>query len=67
MNGRKHKIAKLVTFWEDKSSAKNLISESNFYSLDIFDHLMLKIEIKNFNIKFNKPIHFGCPILEFPK
>ena len=63
-NIRKHKDIKLVTI--DKKRSK-LVSESNYYTINLISEDLLIIEMKKTKVKMNKPIYLGLSILEISK
>ena len=63
-NIRKHKDIKLVTI--DKKRSK-LVSESNYYTINLILEDLLIIEMKKTKVKMNKPIYLGLSILEISK
>ena len=60
-NIRKHRDIKLVT--TDKKRSK-LVSEPNFYAMNLISKNLSIIEMKKTKIKMNKPIYLGLSILE---
>ena len=63
-NIRKHRDIKLVT--TDKKRSK-LVSEPNFYAMDLISEDLSIIEMKKTKIKMDKPIYLGFSILEISK
>ena len=63
-NIRKHRDIKLVT--TDKKRSK-LVSEPNFYAMNLISEDLSIIEMKKTKIKMNKPIYLGLSILEISK
>ena len=63
-NIRKHRDIKLVT--TDKKRSK-LVSELNFYAMNLISKNLSIIEMKKTKIKMNKPIYLGLSILEISK
>ena len=63
-NIRKHRDIKLVT--TDKKRSK-LVSEPNFYAMNLISKNLSIIEMKKTKIKMNKPIYLGLSILEISK
>ena len=63
-NIRKHRDIKLVT--TDKKRSK-LVSEPNFYTMDLISEDLPIIEMKKTKIKMDKPIYLGFSILEISK
>ena len=60
-NMRKHRDIKLVTT-ENKRS--KLVSEPNYYTIDLISKDLSITEMKKTNVKMNKPILLGLSILE---
>ena len=63
-NIRKHRDMKLVT--TDKKGS-NLVSESNYHTINLISEDLSIIEMKKTKIKMNKPIYLGLPILDISK
>ena len=63
-NIRKHRDIKLVT--TDKKRSK-LVSEPNYYTINIISEDLSIIEMKKAKVKMNKPIYLGLLILEISK
>ncbi|XP_050513837.1 uncharacterized protein LOC126889531 [Diabrotica virgifera virgifera] len=66
-NIRKHRIVKLVSKWEGRYGAKNLISSPRFHNRTIFDENLMAIELNKTNLTFNKPLYIGMSILDISK
>ena len=66
-NVRKHRNVKLVSKWEGRYGAKNLIASPNFHNRTIFDENLMAIELSKTNIVFNKPLYVGMAILDLSK
>ena len=60
-NIRKHRNIKLVT--TDKKRNK-LVSEPNYYTINIISEDLSIVEMKKTKIKMNKPIYLGLSILD---
>ena len=63
-NIRKHREIKLVTM--DKKISK-LVSEPNYYTINLISEDLLIIEMKKAKVKMNKPIYLGLSILYISK
>ena len=63
-NIRKHRDIKLVT--TDKKRSK-LVSERNYYTINLISEDLSVIETKKTKVKMNKPIYLGLSILEISK
>ena len=63
-NIRKHRDIKLVT--TDKKRSK-LVSEPNYYTINLISEDLSIIEMKKTKVKMNKPIYLGLSILEISK
>ena len=63
-NIRKHRDIKLVT--TDKKRSK-LVSEPNYYTINLISADLSIIEMKKTEVKMNKPIYLGLSILEISK
>ena len=63
-NIRKHRDIKLVT--TDKKRSK-LVSESNYYTINLISEDLSKIEMKKPKVKMNQQIYLGLSILEISK
>ena len=63
-NIRKHREIKLVT--TDKKRSK-LVSEPNYYTINLISEDLSIIEMKKTKVKMNKPIYLGLSILEISK
>ena len=63
-NIRKHREIKLVT--TDKKRSK-LVSEPNFYTINLISEDLSIIEMKKTKVKMNKPIYLGLSILDISK
>ena len=63
-NIRKHRNIKLVTTNKKRSK---LVSEPNFYTMNLISEDLSIIETKKTKIKMNKPIYLGLSILEISK
>lgn len=66
-NIRKHRIVKLVSKWEGRYGAKNLISSPKFQNRTIFDENLMAIELSKSVLVFNKPLYIGMAILDISK
>ena len=63
-NIRKHRDIKLVT--TDRKRSK-LVSEANYYTINLISEDLSIIEMKKTKVKMNKPIYLGLSILEISK
>ena len=63
-NIRKHRDIKLVK--TDKKRSK-LVSEPNYHTVNLISQDLSIIEMKQTNVKMNKPIYLGLSILEISK
>ena len=63
-NIRKHRDIKLVT--TDRKRSK-LVSEPNYYAINLISEDLSIIEMKKTKVKMNKPIYLGLSILEISK
>ena len=63
-NVRKHRDIKLVTTEE---IIIKLVSEPNYHTAKRFSENLLAIEMKRTNVKMNKPVYLGMPILDISK
>ena len=63
-NVRKHRDIKLVTTEEKRIK---LVSEPNYHTAKRFSENLLAIEMKRTNVKMNKPVYLGMPILDISK
>ena len=63
-NVRKHRDIKLVT--TDKKRSK-LVSEPNYYTINLISENLSIIEMRRTKVKMNKPIYLGFSILEISK
>ena len=63
-NIRKHRDIKLVT--TDKKRSK-LVSEPNYYTINLISKDLSITEMKKTKVKMNKPIYLGLSILEISK
>ena len=63
-NVRKHRDIKLVT--TDKGRYK-LVYEFNYNTINCFPKGLLTIEMKKIEVKMNKLVYLGLPILEISK
>ena len=63
-NIRKHRDIKLKT--TDKKRSK-LVSEPNYYTVNLISEDLSIIEMKKTKVKMNKPIYLGLSILEISK
>ena len=61
-NVRNHRDIQLVT--TDKRRNR-LVSEPNYHTTKHFSEDLLAIEMEKINIKMNKPVYSGFPILDF--
>ena len=63
-NVRKHRDIKLVTTEEKRIK---LVSEPNYHTTKRFSENLLAIEMNRTNVKMNKPVYLGMPILDISK
>ena len=63
-NVRKHRDIRLVT--SEKRRVK-IILESNYHASKHFSENLIAIEMKKANVKMNKSIYLGVPILDMSK
>ncbi|XP_074034142.1 uncharacterized protein [Leptinotarsa decemlineata] len=66
-NIRLHRIVKLVTSYEGRYGAKNLIGSPRFHNRTVFDADLMAIELKKSELVFNKPMYVGMAVLDISK
>ena len=63
-NVRKHRDIKLVT---TNKRRNQLVSESNYHTTKWFSENFVAIEMRKTQVKMNKPVYLGLPILKISK
>ncbi|XP_036148439.1 uncharacterized protein LOC118647504 [Monomorium pharaonis] len=66
-NVRNHVDVKLLTKWEGRYGAEAMIARPNFHSRSVFSENLIAVELRNLEVKFNKPIYVGMCILDISK
>ncbi|XP_036139531.1 uncharacterized protein LOC118644648 [Monomorium pharaonis] len=66
-NVRTHVDVKLLTKWDGRYGAEAMIAKPNFHSRSVFSENLIAIELRNLEVKFNKPIYVGMCILDISK
>ncbi|XP_036146043.1 uncharacterized protein LOC118646698 [Monomorium pharaonis] len=66
-NVRNHVDVKLLTKWNGRYGAEAMIAKPNFHSRNVFSENLITIELRNLEVKFNKPIYVGMCILDISK
>ncbi|XP_070169344.1 uncharacterized protein [Polyergus mexicanus] len=66
-NVRNHVDVKLLTKWGGRYDAEAMIAKSNFHSRSVFLENLIAVELRKFEVKFNKPIYIGMCILDISK
>ena len=66
-NVRNHVDVKLLTKWDGRYGAEAMIAKPNFHSRSVFSENLIAIELRNLEVKFNKPIYVGMCILDISK
>ncbi|RLU15904.1 hypothetical protein DMN91_011660 [Ooceraea biroi] len=66
-NVRNHVDVKLLTKWNGRYGAEAMIAKPNFHSRSIFSENLIAIEMRELEVKFNKPIYVGMCILDISK
>ncbi|KAM0734143.1 hypothetical protein ACS0PU_012508 [Formica fusca] len=66
-NVRNHVNIKLVTHWDGRYGAEAMIAKPNFHSRSVFSENLIAVELRNLEVKFNKPIYVGMCILDISK
>ncbi|XP_043268116.1 uncharacterized protein [Venturia canescens] len=64
---RSHVQVKLLTEWAGRYGAEAMIAKPNFHSRSIFAENLIAVELRNLQVKFNKPIYVGMSILDISK
>ncbi|XP_043269138.1 uncharacterized protein [Venturia canescens] len=64
---RSHVQVKLLTEWAGRFGAEAMIAKPNFHSRSIFAENLIAVELRNLQVKFNKPIYVGMSILDISK
>lgn len=64
---RSHVQVKILTKWEGRYGAEAMIAKPNFHSRSIFAEDLIAVELRNLEVKFNKPIYVGMSILDISK
>ncbi|XP_071648502.1 uncharacterized protein [Temnothorax longispinosus] len=66
-NAQNHVDVKLVTKWKGRYGAEAMIARPNFHSSSMFSENLVAIELRKFEVKFDKPIYVGMCILDLTK
>ncbi|KYN15987.1 hypothetical protein ALC57_11766 [Trachymyrmex cornetzi] len=66
-NVRDRVDVKLLTKWEGRYGAEAMIAKPNFHSRSILSENLVAIELRKFEVKFDKPIYVGMCILGISK
>ncbi|XP_070170415.1 uncharacterized protein [Polyergus mexicanus] len=66
-NVRNHVDVKLLTKWGGRYGAEAMIAKPNFHSRSVFSENLVAVELRNLEVKFNKPIYVGMCILDISK
>ncbi|XP_070157559.1 uncharacterized protein [Polyergus mexicanus] len=66
-NVRNHVDVKLLTKWDGRYGAEAMIAKPNFHSRSVFSENLVAVELRNLEVKFNKPIYVGMCILDISK
>ncbi|XP_070159767.1 uncharacterized protein [Polyergus mexicanus] len=66
-NVRNHVDVKLLTKWDGRYGAEAMIAKPNFHSRSVFSENLVAVELRNREVKFNKPIYVGICILDISK
>ncbi|XP_070153677.1 uncharacterized protein [Polyergus mexicanus] len=56
-NVRNHVDVKLLTRWDGRYGAEAMIAKPNFHSRSVFSENLVAVELRNLQVKFNKPIY----------
>ena len=66
-NVRKHVDVRLVTKWDGRGGAEEMISKPNFHSRSVFSEDLMAVELRRLKVHFYKPIYVGMCILDISK
>ena len=66
-NVRDRVDVRLVTRWDGRYGAEELIARPNFHSRSVFSENLMAVELRKLEVKFDKPIYVGMCILEISK
>ncbi|KAL6258198.1 hypothetical protein P5V15_010126 [Pogonomyrmex californicus] len=58
-NVRNHVNVKLLTKWDGRYGAEEMIVKPNFHSRSVFAENLIAVELHKLEVKFNKPIYVG--------
>ncbi|XP_078032837.1 uncharacterized protein LOC144467773 [Augochlora pura] len=66
-NVRNRRDVKLVSQWDGRYGAENLIARPNYHSHVVFSEDFVAIELNRMSVMFDKPIYIGMSILDLSK
>ncbi|XP_050457546.1 uncharacterized protein LOC126854656 [Cataglyphis hispanica] len=66
-NVHNHVNLKLATHWDERYGAEAMIAKPNFHSRSVFLENFIAVELRNLEVKFNKPIYVSMCILDIFK
>ena len=66
-NMRNYVDVRLITRWDGRYGAEEMIAKPNFHSRSVFSENLIAVEMRKLEVKFNKPIYMGMCILDISK
>jgi len=66
-NVRNHVDVRFLTRWDGRYGAETMIAKPNFHSRSVFSENLVAIEMRNLEVKFDKPIYVDMCILDISK
>src|SRR5436190_23313575 len=66
-NVLKHVDVRLVTKWDGRGGAEEMISKPNFHSRSVFSEDLMAVKLRRLKVHFYKPIYVGMCILDISK